>query len=111
MAKWRTLALLAGLGLVGAALKEQLAKPPGERQWHGHIGGLIPYDFRPPTLDRLRQAWWNPDDERIFTPHTFGIGWSINLGRIAWLLGFDLPLTSEWEESESPAAGEALHAE
>ena len=25
---------------------------------------------------------WNPEDERIFTPRTFGIGWDINLYRL-----------------------------
>jgi hypothetical protein len=95
----RNLVVLAILGLLGAAIKNELAKPAEERDWHGTIAGLIPYDFRPPSLDRLRQAWWNPDDERIFTPHAFGIGWSINIGRIAWLLGFDLPMAGEWDEA------------
>lgn len=100
----RKLVVLAGLGLIGAAIKQELDKPAEERAWHGAIAGVIPYDFRLPTPDRLRQAWWNPDDERIFTPQPFGVGWSINLGRIAWLLGFDLPMAGEWDEAESEAA-------
>ena len=39
----------------------------------------VPYEFRLPTLCRVRQRWWNPDDPRIFTPHVFGVGWSLNL--------------------------------
>ena len=39
----------------------------------------VPYDFRIPTLRRVRERWWNPDDPRIFTPHVFGVGWSLNL--------------------------------
>ena len=39
----------------------------------------IPYDWRWPTLDVLRERMWNPSDPRIFTPHAFGWGYSVNL--------------------------------
>ena len=39
----------------------------------------VPYDFRMPTLQRLRDRVWNPEDSRIFTPRFFGIGWSVNV--------------------------------
>ena len=39
----------------------------------------VPYDFRFPALRRVRERWWNPEDPRIFTPHVFGVGWSLNL--------------------------------
>ena len=42
----------------------------------------MPYDLRLPTMERLRDRWWNPDDPRIFTPRVFGVGWSINLAQI-----------------------------
>ena len=42
----------------------------------------VPYDFRVPTLERVRNRWWNPDDPRLFTPHVFGVGWSVNLYRV-----------------------------
>lgn len=45
---------------------------------HGKLAG-IPYDFRRPTLSRLKERVWNPGDPRVFTPRTFGIGWAINL--------------------------------
>jgi hypothetical protein len=67
------LALLAGL-----ALFDQLSRPPQERTWHGYIL-RVPYDFRPPTLARLRARLWNPDDERIVVPNVVGLGWTINL--------------------------------
>jgi uncharacterized membrane protein len=38
----------------------------------------IPYDFRAPTISRIRERFWNPDDKRIFTPHIFGWGYAIN---------------------------------
>ena len=43
----------------------------------------IPYDLRRPTLSKLRSRWWNPADARVFTPKTFGMGWDINLYRLA----------------------------
>ena len=43
---------------------------------------LVPYDFRVPTLQRIRDSLWNPDDPRLFAPRAFGIGWSVNLYRV-----------------------------
>ena len=42
----------------------------------------IPYDWRRPTLARLRQRWWNPSEPRVFTPKAFGWGYDINLARL-----------------------------
>jgi len=39
----------------------------------------IPYDWRAPTVSVIKERMWNPNDHRIFTPHVFGWGWSINL--------------------------------
>ncbi|HEU4793643.1 MAG TPA: DUF5808 domain-containing protein [Nitrolancea sp.] len=72
---------LMAIVLVASALLQQLRKPADERTWVGRIFS-IPYDFRVPTLNRVQQRWWNPDDERIFTPHTFGVGWSVNLYQV-----------------------------
>jgi len=44
---------------------------------HGKMLG-IPYDFRRPTLAKLKSHYWNPEDERIFIPRAFGFGWDIN---------------------------------
>ena len=46
------------------------------------IAGL-PYDFRPPTLARVRSRLWNAHDPRLFTPKAFGIGYDLNF---YWLL-------------------------
>ena len=43
----------------------------------GYFWGL-PYDWRRPTLARLRARWWNPNDPRLFTPRSFGWGLVIN---------------------------------
>jgi uncharacterized protein DUF5808 len=63
---------------VGVAIVEQLRRPPGVRTWHGRIAG-IPYDFRMPTVDRLRATFWNKDTAQILVPQAFGIGWTVNL--------------------------------
>lgn len=65
---------------VGAVIQE-LNQPAEERTWHGRFLG-IPYDFRFPTLQRLLDAWWNPNDERLITPRAFGVGWAINLYQV-----------------------------
>ena len=62
-----------------AALYQELRKPPEERTWHGKVGGAIPYDFRLPTIERLREAYWNPESDIVFTDRVFGVGWAVNL--------------------------------
>ena len=79
----RRLARLAGPGLVVWALAEELRKPAAERTWTGRLAGVVPYDFRAPTFSRMRGAVWAPDDDRLFTPQAFGVGWSVNLARAA----------------------------
>lgn len=63
--------------LIGASIWEQLHLPPEQRTWQGRIMG-IPYDFRWPTLERIREKVWNKSTSRILMPHLFGVGWSIN---------------------------------
>jgi Family of unknown function (DUF5808) len=69
------------LFLTLAAVAQELNKPEGQRQWHGRIAG-VPYDFRFPTPQRFRNAYWNPNDPRIFTDRVVGIGWAINFARL-----------------------------
>jgi hypothetical protein len=71
-------------GLTVAAVVQELAKPADQRTWHGRIA-YVPYDFRIPTVDRLLASWWNPEDPRLITPRTFGLGWAVNVGRIVAL--------------------------
>ena len=67
----------AAIGITMTALFQELEKPAEERAWRGTIAGFIPYDFRLPTIDRLRDAFWNPYERRILTPQVFGIGWAL----------------------------------
>jgi len=75
-----------GIGLVEAALAQELRKPPESRTWHGTVAGFVPYDFRPPTGARIRERMWAPQEPRILVPHVFGVGWTLNLGRVVALL-------------------------
>ena len=63
--------------LVGSAVAQQLSLPANERTWHGKVAG-IPYDFRVPTVEKLRNTFWNKDTASVLVPHAFGMGWSIN---------------------------------
>ncbi|MCL5256816.1 MAG: DUF5808 domain-containing protein [Chloroflexi bacterium] len=47
----------------------------------------VPYSFKMPTPDLVRERFWNPADSRIFTPHIFGWGYSINLYALGKMLG------------------------
>ena len=53
---------------------------------HGTVMGL-PFDFRMPTPARVKKRWWNEDDPRLFTPHVFGVGWSLNIAELRKRLG------------------------
>jgi hypothetical protein len=41
------------------------------------------YDWRLPTWERLKRGIWNPPDQRLYTPKSFGWGYSINLAEAA----------------------------
>jgi hypothetical protein len=79
----RGIATLVGIGLVAAAVLQELQRPAGERSWHGNVLGFVPYDFRPPTLEGIKNEIWNPQSPDILTPHAFGVGWGINFGAVA----------------------------
>ena len=68
----------AAITIVLVAVCQELEKPTEERKWTGSVGP-VPYDFRIPTLERIRETFWNPYDSRIFMPMVFGAGWTVNL--------------------------------
>ncbi len=71
---------VAVLALAATAVVKELRKPAGQREWTGHVGP-VPYDFRRPTLDRLRSRLWSPDAPLV-QAQPFGLGWTLNLGRL-----------------------------
>lgn len=71
--------------IAGLAVEQELSKPRGQRTWYGRVGP-VPYDFLRPARARLRREWWQPDSAELVIPHAFGLGWGLNLGRLAAML-------------------------
>ena len=79
-----------------AAIYQELRKPPAERTWQGKVAGVVPYDFRVPTLERLREAYWAPERDQVFSEKVVGVGWAINLPVAARKIG---EVLSQYAES------------
>jgi len=71
-----------GIALVVASVLRELRLPPVQRMWHGALFGRIPYDWRPPTLQRVLNAFWQPTSTSVLRPSVFGVGWSVNLAAL-----------------------------
>ena len=76
----KPLVVVGVAGLAAASIAKELRLPAEERTWHGFVAGLVPYDYRLPTLDRVKEAVWDPEGPAV-KPRVFGLGWSFNLGR------------------------------
>lgn len=77
-----TITSTIGLAALVAAVVRELRLPPDRRTWHGKLLGLVPYDFRRPSIARVRHALWSPDDPHLLMPRAFGVGWTPNIGRL-----------------------------
>lgn len=64
------------------AIRRQLRLPKDERTWHGTVEVPVPFEFRRPTVERLKSSVWDPADDRLFVPMAFGVGWSVNVARL-----------------------------
>jgi hypothetical protein len=82
--KW--IGRLVGAALLVAALGKELSKPASERTWTGRVASFVPYDFRRPTLARLQERLWSPENPQVMTPQVFGVGWTVNFGRVMSML-------------------------
>ncbi|MGW7386307.1 DUF5808 domain-containing protein [Streptomyces sp. NPDC054794] len=78
----KNVVLVAAGAVVIAALTKEVRKPSKARTWTGRVFGL-PYDFRRPTLAKIAREFWDPDSDAYFTPHAFGVGYGVNLARVA----------------------------
>lgn len=101
----RRLIKLAAFGVFVAAISQEMSKPEEERTWRGKVA-FVPYDFNPPTWERLLAAYWNPEDDRVFTERVFGVGWAVNfhrvrelmLGGYQTLMGVQVPAAERWRQ-------------
>jgi hypothetical protein len=72
---------ILAVALVVAAVVRELRLPQEERTWHGALGGFVPYDFRKPTIEKVKSTFWNPEGS-IIANRVFGVGWTINFGAV-----------------------------
>jgi len=79
---WRLVFAIIGV----VAVIQELRKPPDERTWHGKVADFVPYDFRMPTIGRVRSTYWNPEGP-ILPGKVFGVGWAVNFGVLTRMLG------------------------
>jgi hypothetical protein len=78
----RGLASLTGIALAIASIVQELRKPRRKRTWHGALFERIPYDWRRPTAQRIRHAYWRPRSRDLLQPTVFGVGWSLNVAAL-----------------------------
>ena len=99
----RRLIRVAMFGLVGLAIAKEMSQPEDERQWHGRVAG-VPYDFRPPTAQRFRDAFWS-EHAGLVTPTPWGMGWTINFHELLRMAGAkaasSAPMRTESEASNT----------
>ena len=70
---------LAAFSLFALAMAKEMSQPEEARTWEGTVMG-VPYNFRPPTAGRLKDAWWNKD-AGLITRMPWGMGWTLNARR------------------------------
>jgi len=84
---------LVTFGLVVASVVKELRTPADERQWHGVVAGFVPYDLRMPSAARFRERMWNPESDHLLNPRAFGVGWTLNVGRVVHIVRSTLSAT------------------
>ncbi len=81
------------VGAVLGAIYTELRKPAEQRTWNGKLLGVVPYDFRMPSIERLRQAYWNPRSPKLITDRPLGVGWAVNIPTAMRRLGIRTEFT------------------
>ena len=69
-----------GGGECGRQTAHRYARYMNEKRTGKFLG--VPYDWRRPTVARLRSRWWNDRDTRIFTPKSYGWGFDVNVAQV-----------------------------
>ena len=82
----KRLITLVALALTVAAVVKELRTPEAERTWHGKVASVVPYELRVPTLQRARERLWDPEAEHVVGPRVFGVGWTVNVGKVVALV-------------------------
>jgi Family of unknown function (DUF5808) len=58
----------------------EVSTPPKNPRTGTFLG--VPYDWRRPTVARVKERWWNPDEPSLITPRAFGWGYAMNFARL-----------------------------
>jgi hypothetical protein len=77
---------LVTIALAVVAVVKELRTPRDEREWNGVVVGFVPYDFRVPTAERIMERVWDPDGPRLINPRVFGVGWTLNIGKLVGIV-------------------------
>ncbi|QAY63931.1 hypothetical protein ET495_12615 [Xylanimonas allomyrinae] len=78
----KNLVTLATVALAAAAVVKELRTPADQRTWNGKVAAVVPYDFRVPTVERAKERLWNPEAASFVGPRVFGVGWTVNVGKV-----------------------------
>lgn len=78
----RQIITLIAVALAVVAVVKELRMPADRRTWNGKVAGFVPYDFRMPTVQRFKERVWNPEGEHYLGPRVFGVGWTVNAGKV-----------------------------
>ena len=107
----RTISKVATVGVLVAAVAKEMNKPEDEREWNGKVGP-VPYDFRMPTISKAKALMWAPDADHYIAPRLFGVGWTLNYGKLYTLAQakFDEIKAKHCASAEDDAAAEAAWA-
>lgn len=81
MAKFRWFVAGVVAGLTAAAIGQELAQQPEARTWKGRVAG-VPYNFHIPEWSAIAGEYWNPESDRILSPHAIGLGWGVNVAAL-----------------------------
>lgn len=99
-------ALAAALGPIGADVP---GDHPDRDPRIGTFAG-IPFDWRPPSGDRIKRNLWDPSSDRLWNPRAFGAGWDLNFGALAVRLGIIEPDAEDDPFTQTPDAAFAAAA-
>lgn len=74
--------------VVAGIIIEEIKKEDGIERWKGKSLGFVPYDLRPPALSKIKENYWDPTSNEVFSGKVSGIGWAVNFAALRNLLSF-----------------------
>ena len=108
----RVLAELGPPEVLAAQCSDAVAEPkPDSSGVRSPLSGRVlgvPYELRLPTGARVAASWWDPMNPHVIVPRVFGIGWTVNFGALAVLLGIVRPDDEDEPFASVPESGLAI---